>query len=434
MLLALTSLAMGWVYFHLHAWVTLINLLILWFIILGILLYQVRRVNRDLSRFFEAIRNMDSSVGFNPASGDRGFKALYEQMNAVMSEVGRIKSEKEKSFNFFNAVFDHADAGLLVYDEEGNISLINKAAQDMLGIGTSTNISTLNLPDGSALGFRGRIKPGERALVKLQRGTDNIQLAIRSRQIKITGKVLTLLSLQNIRQELEENEIESWQKLMRVFIHEIMNSVSPITLTSTGLIQLLETDGGGEKLSDAQSEDLLGGLHAIRKRSKGMAAFMESYKQLTRIPLPDFSWIRVQPLFEAIQRLMKNDLEKNDVHFTIHCAPKDIKIWGDEKLVEQVIINLLRNALDATNHTGNPEITLACITLHEKAVITVRDNGDGMDPDIQQEIFMPFFTTKPEGSGIGLSISRQIMNLHKGNISVHSRPGNTVFQLGFPLL
>jgi nitrogen fixation/metabolism regulation signal transduction histidine kinase len=432
-LLAITSLAMGWVYFHLHAWITLINLLILWFLFLGLLLYQVRRVNRDLGRFFEALRNMDSSVGFKADGGDRGFKALYEKMNSVIEDIALIKSEKERAYNFFHAVFDHADAGLLVYNEEGNISLINRAAQDMLGIGMKSNIHNLHLPGGSVPGFPGNMKPGERALVKIKHGNDMIQLAMRSRQIKITGNIFTLLSLQNIRQELEENEIESWQKLMRVFIHEIMNSVSPITLTATGLIQLLETDGGGVKLTQEKSEDLLGGLRAIRKRSKGMAAFMESYKQLTRIPLPDFSWIRIQTLFEAIHRLMKNDLEKRGISFSMHCAPKDLNIWGDEKLVEQVIINLLRNALDATGSSDNPEISLACLLLHEKAVITVQDNGHGMDPSIQQEIFMPFFTTKPEGSGIGLSISRQIMNLHKGNISVQSRPGHTVFQLGFPL-
>lgn len=433
-LLALTSLGIGWFYFHLHARVTVINLSIVWLILLGTLLYQVRKVNRDLAKFFQAVRDQDSSVGYNPATADPLFKDLNEQMNKVLLDLRNIKSEKEQEYNFFSAVFNHADVGLMVYDGKGDIQLINRAAKNLLGVSGLSSIHSISLSHTGVANFPTDIRPGERALLKLQRNSDTVHLSVRSRQIIIPGKELTLLSLQNIKQELEMNEVESWQKLIRVFIHEIMNSVSPITLTAAGIIQMLEKKGSREELINNELIDnILSGLHAIRKRSRGMAAFMDSYRQLTRIPTPDFSWITISHLFDSIHRLMQDELQKHGIDLRMKFAPRDIRLWGDEKLIEQVLINLLRNAVDALIGTVNPLIVMTCVSQQYRVIIAVQDNGPGMDDRTQESIFIPFFTTKTEGSGIGLSISRQIMNLHKGNITVQSKPGSTIFQLSFPL-
>jgi signal transduction histidine kinase len=433
-LLALTSLAIAWIFFKFHAWVTVINLSILWLILLGTLLYQLRRINRDLAKFFLAVRDQDSSIGFNPATGDPLFKDLYEQMNTVFHELSLIKSEKEQEYNFFSAIFNHADVGLMVYDGNGDVQLINRAAQQLLGVRGLSNIDSIRLPEISGSGFPFRIRPGERALLKIQRNADTVLLSVRSRQINMPGRELTLLSLQNIKQELEMSEVESWQKLIRVFIHEIMNSVSPITITAAGIIQMLEKSGSEEVVNNKDlTGNILSGLHAIRKRSKGMAAFMDSYRQLTRIPTPDFTWITVSNLFDSIERLMQDEFQKKGIDFRMKFAPRDIKVWADEKLIEQVLINLLRNAVDALTGSLNPLIEMTSVSQHNHVVITVHDNGPGMDAHTLENIFIPFFTTKTEGSGIGLSISRQIMNLHKGSITVQSKKGNTIFQLYFPV-
>jgi signal transduction histidine kinase len=300
--------------------------------------------------------------------------------------------------------------------------MINKTANLLLGTSNPAELSEIVIP--------GNLRPGVRRLVRLNTNGDRIQLSLRSRKIKSAGKQLTLLSLQNIRQELEQQEVESWQKLIRVFIHEIMNSVSPITLTASGILAHIEQS---EPIPDLDKEEILDGLKAIRKRSKGIAAFMDSYRQLSRTPVPEFSEVPVARLTENVGQLMIKDFQNRNILFTINITPKETRIWCDEKLIEHVLINLLKNAADALVNTTSPEIRLSCVTLYNRVELSVQDNGPGIDPEILENIFVPFFTTKPDGTGIGLSLSRQIMNLHGGNIFVNSKKGNTVFTLNFNL-
>ena len=432
-LLAIASLGLGWLYFHVHAWITLFNLFLVWLVLVGLILYQVRRINREVSLFFQSIRNQDSTRGYNLSKSDPLFRDMHRQMNIILEDLGKIRSEKEQDYLFFRTVFDHADVGLLVYDEDGAISLINRSACVLLGTPKPGNINAINLPGKDGLSFPGNIRPGERTMIKLTRDKEIIQLSVRSRQIKVSGKNLTLLSVQNIRQELEQHEVESWQRLIRVFIHEIMNSVSPITLTSSGIIGLMEAEDANGRLPDAQQHvEILSGLKAIRKRSKGISTFMNSYRQLTRIPTPDFAWVEVKQLSETIGRLMKDDFQRMGIAFEIMLSPRETRLWCDEKLVEQVLINLLRNATEAMVNTPAPAIALSCVSLQEWVEMRVKDNGPGIDPGIQENIFVPFFSTKAEGTGIGLSLSRQIMTLHGGRIAVHSVPGETSFVLNFP--
>lgn len=429
-LLAVDSLAMGWALSS-RSPMTFVNLLLLWIILLVSLLYHIRRVNRVLAGFFDSFRNRDTTIGFHPVQPEPEFKTLYEALNAILDEQSRIKTEKEEAYHFFRAIFNHADVGLVVFDPTGTIHLINQAAGNMLG--TSTPVKMTDLAR-SVEGFPHNLRPGEKVLVKIRRNAVDQHCAVRSRKIVTPGQEYTLLSLQNINRELEQKEVESWQKLIRVFIHEIMNSVTPITITATGIIRMLENRAEGEAVLMAeQSENLLSGLEAIRKRSRGMAAFMESYRQLTRIPSPDFAWVEADPLMRSTVRLLQDELNKNGIGIRIQCVPPAVRLWGDEKLIEQILINLLRNAADAVSCTDSPRLSLTCIEGTDRVSLLVEDNGPGMAEEVLENIFIPFFTTKAEGSGIGLSISRQIMNLHKGSISVRSGKEGTVFQLDFPL-
>jgi len=421
-LLALVSLVLGWVYFELRAWITFTNLMMVWFLLVYLIFYNVRKANRELARFFEQFNDQDSAQYFDLERSDPMFTDLHRQMNRIISDLSAVRSEKEKDYQFFRTVFNHADAGLIVYNQKGKIMLINKAASALLSILKNENISELI--------SSGKQKPGMKILLKLQQSDRDIQLSVRSTKIKISGEDLTLLSLQNIRQELELHEMESWQKLIRVFIHEIMNSVSPITLTSSGIIAMLEKESIEQ--DENQRSEILDGLKAIRKRSKGISAFMESYKKLTRIPIPDFNWVDIARLSENIGQLLRQDFLERNVSFHIRLSQREIKLWCDEKLLEQALINLLRNAGEALSNTTDPEITLSCVVLHDRVEIIIKDNGPGIDPGIIENIFVPFFTTKSDGTGIGLSLSRQIVNLHGARISVHSKPGETIFTLSFP--
>jgi len=421
-LLAGVSIMLGWIAFGLQAWITFYNVLILWIGLFVLLLYQIRKVNRDIARFFEVVQDQDTVQHFDPSKSDPSFVELHRQMNRVIEKLAGIRSEKEKDYQFFRTVFDHADIGLMVHDETGKILMINTAADSLLGVRKPVNISNTVIP--------GKMRPGSRVMLKLERDGDTVQLSLRSRKIKIAEKTLTLLSLQNIRQELEQHEIESWQKLIRVFIHEIMNSVSPITLTSSAIISLLERPDENN-YSDHRA-DILEGLRAIRKRSKGISAFMDSYRQLSTTPIPDFSWVPVEKMADNVGQLMLKDFQDRKIRFIKSFTPRDIRILCDEKLIEHVLINLLKNAAEAVKSETLPQVKMSCVALPGRVELTVQDNGPGIDPEITENIFVPFFTTKPDGTGIGLSLSRQIMNLHGGNIFVNSKKGETVFTISFP--
>ncbi len=419
-LLALVSMLLGWLAFDLHAWMTFYNVLLVWIVLVLVLFYQVRKVNRDVARFFEVISNQDTLQKFDLSKSDRAFQDLHLQMNEVIAKLAGLRYQKEQDNQFFRSIFDHADIGLMVFDDAGKINMINKAAITLLG----TN-NPAEMPDMISSANK---EAGLRTLVRLNRKGDQIQLSLRSVKIKSGGKEYVLVSLQNIRKELEQQEVESWQKLIRVFIHEIMNSVSPITITTSGIIALLEHP---ENRASEKHTEIIDGLKAVRKRSKGIAAFMDSYRQLSKVPVPDFKMVPVSRLADNVGQFMKNIFEGRNIHFSCFLSHKDMAIWCDEKLIEHVLINLLNNAADALENIPSPEIQLSGTALPDRIDISVRDNGPGIHPEIIDNIFVPFFTTKSEGTGIGLSLSRQIMNLHGGSIFVHSAKGNTVLTLNF---
>lgn len=419
-LLAGLSLLLGWLAFGLRAWVTFYNVLIVWIIVVVLIFYHTGKIKRDVYRFFGIFQAQDTVQRFDKERSDRFFRNLYSRMNGIIENLADIKTEKEKDNLFFRAVIDHADTGLMVYDETGRILLMNKAAGELLGKWKPEHIADTAIPEA--------LKPGKKNLLKLERNGDVIHLSLRSTIIRSDLGNITLVSLQNIRQELEQNEVESWQKLIRVFIHEIMNSVSPITLTSTAILGILEKEDNNNP-----SPDIIEGLKAIRNRSRGISAFMDAYRRLSSTPVPDFRDVRAEKMINNVIGLMSADLQNRGIDVSVHIVPKDILIRCDEKLVEQVLINLIRNSAEALAGATTPGIRISCIILQGRIEIQVQDNGPGIDAETMGNIFVPFFSTKAEGTGIGLSLSRQIMNLHGGSIFVNSRKGNTVFTLSFSL-
>jgi nitrogen fixation/metabolism regulation signal transduction histidine kinase len=244
-----------------------------------------------------------------------------------------------------------------------------------------------------------------------------------------------LISLQNITSEIDRSEVDAWQKLIRVLTHEIMNSVSPIKLLSGSLIEMFEENNTIKPINELDNktiEDSVLGLKTIRKRSDGLSNFVETYKNLTQIPKVKISEIKINQLFEHLNTLLKDDLNAKNIGFIINCNPSNLVLNADEKLVEQVLINLIKNASEALKNIEHPIINLNAETSNDLVHIIVSDNGPGISSDIAENIFIPFFTTKEKGSGIGLSLSRQIMHLHNGSISVKSEPNiETVFTLQF---
>jgi len=254
---------------------------------------------------------------------------------------------------------------------------------------------------------------------------------------RMRGEDFTLVSLQNISSELEEKEVESWQRLIRVLTHEIMNSITPISsLAVTVNDMLFERRGDAYCLRKLDNEDIDSvetALRTIQGRSQGLLNFVETYRNLTRVPKPNFRYFPVKELFDRNLLLLKPKLEPHGIECSCVITPDNLMMTADPDLVDQVIINLVLNAIDAVKNRENPLITARALTTSAgRVVIELIDNGHGIKPDIIDKIFMPFFTSKKEGSGIGLSLSRQIMHLHKGTITVKSLPGEgTTFTLTF---
>jgi two-component system, NtrC family, nitrogen regulation sensor histidine kinase NtrY len=281
------------------------------------------------------------------------------------------------------------------------------------------------------------MKAGDKNLVKVIIEDEFLQLSIYATEFRMRGEEYVLISLQNISTELDEKEVESWQKLIRVLTHEIMNSITPISSLVATLRQMLfSNEESPLNMNDLDDEDLDGVLMAlktIQSRSQGLLNFVEIYRNLTRIPKPNFRYFPVKEIFERAEILLKPKLEQLGINFTTKVLPSDLMITADPDLIDQVTINLLLNAMDAVKDNPRPQISmLASQNLNGRITIDVTDNGYGIKPDILDKIFMPFFTSKREGNGIGLSLSRQMMYLHKGNITVKSKPGEgSVFTMTF---
>jgi signal transduction histidine kinase len=281
-----------------------------------------------------------------------------------------------------------------------------------------------------------KMKAGDRNLVKIITDDELRQIAISATQFRMRGEEFTLVSMQDIHAELEEKEIESWQKLIRVLTHEIMNSMTPITSLITTAQDVIFREEEKLKMNDLDEDDMEiidTALRTIKSRSQGLLNFVEIYRNLTRIPKPNFRYFEVIDLFDRAHELLKPKLDKFNIRCTVKVSPEDLKVTADPDLIDQVVINLLLNAIDAVKNIDHPEIKVfASMNNNGRVVINLKDNGHGIKPDILDKIFMPFFTSKKEGSGIGLSLSRQIMHLHKGTISVRSAQGEgATFTLTF---
>jgi two-component system nitrogen regulation sensor histidine kinase NtrY len=399
------------------------------------LLRYVERTSDEVSRFLRSIRYADFSTTFSGRKRGRPFDELRSSFNEVMEEFRKTRSETEEQAQYLQTVVQHVGVGLISYTNEGDVGLINTAAKRMFRIHHLANIRTLEPISATLVATLRRLTSGEKALVKIEHENETLQLAMYATELRLRDQHYTLVSLHNIRSELEENEMEAWQNLIRVLTHEIMNSITPISSLASTVNDLLDDQGSlpGDGLSPDTIGDIRGALQTIEKRSQGLLHFVDAYRDLTRIPRPEFRVFRISELFSRVEHLMRQQIDEAGVALTSRVEPSTLELAGDQGLLEQVLINLVVNAVHALEGHNVPEITLhARLNGRGRIELEVEDNGPGIPPEIQDRIFIPFFTTRKEGSGIGLSISRQIVRLHGGTLSVRSIPNaRTVFTMRF---
>lgn len=410
------------------------------FILAGIALYQawalihfVERANRDLTRFLQAIRYEDFSQSFSGRGLGSAFDDLKEAFNEVLNAFRKTRAEKEENFQYLQTVVQHVGVGLVCYDGDGRIELMNTAARRLLRRPNVHNVRELRTVSESLSNTLLALRPGDRTLVKVQDDDEILQIVIHATEIRMRGESFILASVQDIQSELEEQEMEAWQKLIRVLIHEIMNSITPISSLASTVRGHFSESNGPQSLDPHTVTDVHAALETIQSRSEGLQQFVDTYRQLTRIPRPDFQICPVGELFARVVNLMQPECEKERIGLRTRVEPESLEVTADPHLVEQVLINLVRNALQALAGRDQARVELAAgLDRRGRILIRVRDNGPGILEDVQERIFIPFFTTRQEGSGIGLSLCRQIMRQHRGAISVQSAPDKeTVFTLRF---
>ena len=401
------------------------------------LVRYIDRTNRDLASFLESIRFSEFTRTFRIEGMGSSFDELNRAFNDVINDFQKVRSEKEEHFHYLQSIVQNIDVAIIAYRKDGTVEMINKAAKVLFQIHSLKNVKGLSILSEELVRNLLNINPGENTLVKVQDQDDILQLAINSTEFKVKEKLIILATINNIQSVLEEQETEAWQKLIRVLTHEIMNSITPIaSLSSTLEIMLKGITEGGNVREDLDLDTVMEiqqALQTINKRSTGLLHFVNTYRNLTKIPKPNFKIFPVKNLFENIYHLMEEEIGKNKINYTTHIEPENIEVSADEQLIEQVIINLIRNSIHALENRKKPTIELnAYYNKRGHVTIQVSDNGHGILPDVLDKIFIPFFTTKQSGSGIGLSLSRQILRLHNGTISAHSVPDQeTTFTLTF---
>lgn len=401
------------------------------------LIRYVEKTNRDLTRFFESIKYGDFSQTFRDKGFGPSFDTLKEAFTDVMTAFRKARSEKEEHFQYLQTVVQHVGVGLIVFQPDGEVELINPAAKRLLRVARLKNIKSLESLSKTLVKTMLSLKSRESALVKVEDENELLHLALYATEFKLRGQKFSLVSIQNIHSELEEREMEAWQNLIRVLTHEIMNSITPIaSLTSTvsGLIQ--DTYGRKmtqKKLKNESLEDIQQALKTIQKRSQGLLHFVDAYRNLTLIPKPNFQIFPIKELFDRVQKLMQSNIKENSISLKASVDPETLELTADPELTEQVLINLMWNAFQAVEGQKNAKIELnGLMDGKGRVIIQVVDNGPGISQENLEKIFIPFFSTKEDGSGIGLSLSRQIIRLHNGSIGVHSEPNvQTIFTLRF---
>ena len=402
------------------------------------LIYFTEKTNRDLSRFLLSIRYDDTSQAFTSQGLGSSFNELKDAFSEVIAKLQKTRSEKEAQARYLKTIIQHIGMGLLVYNPNGTVDLINNAARKFLKVAGLRDIKTIKERSPDLVEALLNLKHGDKKLVKLAGEGENGHLFLFARTFILREEEYILVSIQNIQEELEEKEMEAWQNLIRVLTHEIMNSITPISSMSSTLLEMLDKDEKDDShvrddIDPEEVEDMIDALQAIHRRSQGLMNFVSTYRNMTLIPKPKFRLLLITDFFKRVEKLMNNKMKDNNISFKWSVDPETLEVTADPDLMEQVMINLLLNAISAVIGREDSSIILSAFMGTEgKVIITVEDNGIGIVEEALDKIFIPFFTTKKQGSGIGLSLSRQILRLHNATIRAKSIPSEgTLFTLRF---
>ena len=365
---------------------------------------------REVAFLLDAIENDDPAVHFYEHVVDKDASKVNVMLNRIARILQNIKKETVQREKYYELIMDFVETGIVVLDDKGNVFQKNRKALDLLGMEVFTHVKQLSrVSEDLEKTFR-EIMPGQKIQVEHTNERERGVLRFRASLITIQDKPYRIIALNDISHELDEREIDSWIRLTRVLTHEMMNSLTPVT----SLSEMLLTLPGAQK-----DEELRQGLETIHTTGRGLVNFVMSYRKLTRLPSPEPTLFDVRPFLERMVQLAKHQHPSPNVCITLEKVQEDLMLYADESMMTQVMTNLMKNAVQAIGDAPEGEIRLRAYCDEQDMVrIEVSNNGPKITPEIAGQMFIPFFTTKEEGSGIGLSLSKQIMRLQGGNVSL----------------
>lgn len=409
-----------------HHWEWFAIVFIFWLYALRMISILFRRNAQKVAFMFDAIDNSDYAFQYATRGRSSNDKLVSESLNRITQILFQAKADAVQKEKYYELIMNSVNTGIIVLDDTGNIFQTNNEALRLLGLSVFTHVKQLARIDEKLQQIIGNIRPGDKHQISFVNERGTVNLSIRVSEMTLQEKHVRILAINDINSELDDKEIDSWIRLTRVLTHEIMNSVTPITSLSDTLLSIHE---------DADSE-ILSGLEVISATGKSLISFVESYRKFTHIPTPEPSLFYVRKFGERMVNLARHHNNYPNITINIDIEPDDLIVYADENLISQVVLNLLKNAMQAIGSEqpdGHIELKAYCKE-DESVVIEVGNNGPAIPPEEAEHIFVPFFTTKEGGSGIGLSISRQIMRLSGGSIALKSNPaaGRTTFVLTFP--
>ena len=409
-----------------HVYLALISPLVFYQII-EFLRFQ-KKTYDEVNQFVEAVHYRDFSRYFDVKHASADIQPLRKGFNEINSTFKVISKEKETQYQYLQKILELVDTGILSYElETGEVVWMNESLKRMLQLPYLKTIHSLEKRDSSLFTEISQLKPGESKIATAHLEKSHFKILLSATAFQTEGKKFKLVAFQNVNEALDETESRAWQKLLSVMTHEIMNSVAPISSLAETLKKRLTS-------SDTNTlEDLELGIDTIKRRSEGLLKFAETYRNLNKITKLNLQKVYIRELFGNLHQLMAPTFEQKGIELEIILKETDLMLEADPSLIEQVLINLIVNAMEAVKDQEEPRIILSAEqTLNKKIILKVADNGPGIPEEVLDKIFIPFFSTKKSGSGIGLSLCKQIVMLHRGTIQVQSIEGKgTVFSMQF---
>jgi two-component system nitrogen regulation sensor histidine kinase NtrY len=392
----------------------------------AMLMHFAARSSREVARFLDAIAFDDASTSFQTLSGDSSFAELGTAMTRVLDRLRTGRAEREEQAQYLQTLISHVPVALIAMDEQGGVQLLNMAGRRLFESACTTAAQFPRYGEAFAVGME-RLKPGESVIVRMERNSGVLQLKAAATDVTLGGARRRLISLQNIESELTAQELAAWQTVIRVMAHEVMNSLTPISSLAASAQVLVEDVLAQSPPDDPRRthlEDAKDALETMARRSAGLLHFVQNHRRLTRRMVARVEVVPVRRVFARLQRLLAGELEVRNIQLIVRVVPETLEIAVDVELLDQALINLVRNAMEALREETEGRIILSAVAeAGGHATISVADNGPGITADQREKVFVPFFTTKRQGSGIGLTLVRQIAIVHGATVGLSETQG-----------